>query len=226
MNAELWHLVTTVGQRARALLEEQMGAEYAAHELTITTLGPPVLGPQALDRLRAALRATLDEARTALLRRFSEQEAGMVLLPLTISADEAVTRRLARADQLRWPLLQKEIFDIQNGGEVFFTFTEECLQRRETPAFVCAVIYYLLADGFVGRFAGDPARIERVKGQLAERIPLPELPKVKARRRRDLGPAELLASSAPRPVPAPVFYLLAIVSALLLLGLLVALSNL
>ena len=72
----------------------------------------------------------------------------------------------------RWEPLQGELYDIDNGGELFYSILEDCLRKEETPPVVFEVFYFCLNDGFLGMYQGDRKKIEEYEARLANRIPL------------------------------------------------------
>lgn len=218
MTLELWHIIVTATLDVRLLLDntlqaapDQEGDEKAA-----------VISPADQKRLREQLLGKLTDLRGSLRTLLSEKEAGMVLLPLVIHIDELVMSRLNRSGKSKWLLLQKELFDLSHGGEVFFDFANERLNKPDTPPILFAVLYFCLSDGFVGKFATEPAKIDQFKRLLVERIPLPPAaPKPEKRKRAK--EAEL---PAVRPVNPQWFYVVAIACVLGAVGLTALFTNL
>lgn len=218
MMLNVWHVIVSATLDVRRLLDRSLVPDKSqpAGEQTAG-------GPEAQRKLREELVEKLSELRASLKSLLSEKEIGMVLLPLVIHFDELVMRRLSLAEQSNWPLLQRDLFDLTHGGEVFFEFAAERMGKADTPAIVFEVLLFCLNDGFSGQFAADPERLDRFKRQLIEKIPLPALPTRPVRRRRDR------ASERP-PTVIPMnprwLYLSAILGALLTFGVTALLTNL
>ena len=121
-------------------------------------------------------------------------------------------------------LLQRELFDVHNGGELFYEFTAEKLQLPDTPPVLFQVLYFCLSDGFRGKYDAEPARIEQTKLVLVEKIALPATPATAARKRR--GRAEAEPAVVLPPAQARWFYLTALLSVLLIVGLTILFTNL
>lgn len=221
MTLDLWHIIVTTTLEVRLLLDNAL-----ATTLIGTAIGapPPPLSAAVRSRLRAELLAQLSELKTGLRSQLSEKEVGMVLLPLVIHIDELVMRRLTEDEQTLWPLLQRELFDLQNGGEVFYDFIQERLAMPSTPSLLFDVLYFCLSDGFCGKFAEEPARIEQYKRMLVEKIPQPALPPPPAKRRR--GKDEASPGAVVAPVRPGWFYLSALLGVALLIGITALLTNL
>ncbi len=221
MNLDLWHLIVTTTMEVRMLLDS------ALPERTSASLSPDTvetLSEAERNRLRSELLGKLGELRAQLRGQLSDKEAGMVLLPLCIHVDELVMRLFPPSEQAKWPLLQRELFDVLHGGQVFFDFVDERLHMPDTPQLVIDVLYFCLSDGFAGKFRDDPSRLEQYKRQLSERIPHPTLPQV-ARKRRAKEEAEL-QPAAPPPIRAVWLYVGAAAVILILFGLTALLTNL
>lgn len=175
MELKLWHTIVSACGEVRQMLDGKrpdVSPEAQASDATIiVSHSVGVKGS-----LRSEILAKLDELRGELSKVLSDREVFFVLLPLTIHYDELVLRRLPPNEQTAWPLLQRERFDINDGGDKFFSFAEERLANPDTPPLVFEVLYFCLSDGFIGRYAKDPARIAGYKSTLAARIPMPKTP--------------------------------------------------
>lgn len=127
-------------------------------------------GPD-LVALRAGIRERLQWLKSELAEVLTEHELHYVLLPLVIYIDELVTS-ITRGEASRWEPLQSELYDIENGGELFYSLMEDHLKKSDTHPFVFQVFYFCLSDGFVGMAERDLRKIEQAKAVLAARIPL------------------------------------------------------
>lgn len=127
-------------------------------------------GPD-LVALRAGIRERLQWLKSELSAVLSEHELHYVLLPLVIYIDELVTS-ITRGEASRWEPLQSELYDIENGGELFYALMDDHLKKSDTHPFVFQIFYFCLSDGFVGMAERDPRKIEQAKAILAARIPL------------------------------------------------------
>lgn len=221
MTLELWHIIVTATLDVRLLLENTLTLPGTAAKQDPDEQAAPI-SPAEQKRLREQLLGKLTDLRASLRTLLSEKEAGMVLLPLVIHIDELVMSRLDRSGKSKWLLLQKELFDLSYGGEVFFDFANERLNKPDTPPIVFAVLYFCLSDGFVGKFATEPAKIEQFKRLLVERIPLPPVVP-KSEKKKRAKEAEL---PAVRPVNPQWFYVVAVACVLVAVGLTALFTNL
>ena len=92
---------------------------------------------------RTELRAQLDRLRTKLSERLSERDSYLVLFPMVAHFDEWVQMRFLKGDQLSWPPLQRELFQIDDAGEIFFETLDDILLKPQTLPFVLEVFYFL-----------------------------------------------------------------------------------
>ena len=175
MELKLWHTIVSACGEVRQILDgkrpDVMSEAQASDATIIVSHSVSVKGS-----LRSEISAKLDELHGELSKVLSERERYFVLFPLTIHYDELVLRRLPPNEQSAWPLLQQERFKIDDGGDKFYSFAEERLANPDTPPLVFEVLYFCLSDGFIGRYASDPARIAGYKSTLAARIPMPKTP--------------------------------------------------
>ncbi|HEY6880035.1 MAG TPA: DotU family type IV/VI secretion system protein [Polyangiales bacterium] len=121
--------------------------------------------------LRASIRERLQWLKGELATVLTEHELHYVLLPLVIYIDELVTS-ITRGEASRWEPLQSELYDVENGGELFYGLMEDHLRKSDTHPFVFQIFYFCLSDGFVGMAERDPRKIEQSKAALTARIPL------------------------------------------------------
>lgn len=153
---------------------------------------------QSITELRRRLRAMLNPLRSELTTALGKSEAYELLLPLVIYCDELVLSRLAKPARPAWPLLQAELFQINDGGERFFQMVDERLQQA--PRLLLEVLYYCLGCGFLGRYVSEPAKVLPYKTQLAERLQLhaeenrPPTPYRRAERRARAAQADPVAA--------------------------------
>lgn len=137
-----------------------------------TEPGPPVL-PDELQRLRMEVRAQLVAAREGLEKSMSERDAYLVLFPVVVHLDELVQTLLQDNQRGVWPLLQRDLFDTDRGGELFYATLDEILEGTALPI-VVEVYAFCLRLGFRGKLLGDEegaaAVIQRVSARLADDI--------------------------------------------------------
>ncbi len=168
----------------RAARAEELARDLAFREIHAD-------GPDIVD-LRARLRKRLAWLKSKLGEVLTEHEVYYTLFPVVVYCDEMVAS-IAPGQTLRWEPLQGELYDIQNGGEMFYQILEERLRKEETPPIVFEVFFYCLSDGFVGMYEGDPRKVEEYKARLAARIPLRETDEATIDRRDKGKPVELAA---------------------------------
>lgn len=117
-------------------------------------------------RLRDGALARLEQLRTSLA--LSDAEAKQFLFPLTIYFDQLISEAAPGAFEERGSL-QRVLFDIDDGGEQFYVALERVLRERTVPL-LYELYYFLLKDGFLGRYeAHDPERAAYLRA-LGERI--------------------------------------------------------
>lgn len=148
-----------------------------ARELTLH--GAVSAGPD-LVALRSHLRQRLVELRATFAEVLTDHDVYYALFPVVVHVDELV-RISTRGEAARWEPLQGELYEIDNGGELFFKVADDKLRQQETHPFVFEVFYFCLADGFAGMYQGDRKRLDEYAMRLAERVPLRPTPPAAAR---------------------------------------------
>lgn len=127
---------------------------------------------------RSQLRSELDQLRTVLAERLSERDAYLVLFPMVAHFDELVQTRFLGGDKLSWPPLQRELFQIDDAGELFFETLDDILLKPQTLPFILEVFYFCLNDGFLGRYNRNAAKIIEYMERLRAKIPVEEVKEV------------------------------------------------
>ena len=193
-----WFLIEEVVSQVETLCETARQAEQEAERLRdeaidlpggkpLLTGGHHLVGPDdGADpvQLRAEIRELLVSLKAQLNEHLTEREVYYCLFPLTIHFDEMVLRSLDAKVQ-RWAPLQKELFNIDNGGELFFGAIDALLQRDETLPLIFEVFLFCLQNGFRGTYLSATSRLEEYKGRLKTRITKSDyIPGQRLRRRR------------------------------------------
>jgi type IV/VI secretion system ImpK/VasF family protein len=100
---------------------------------------------------------------------FRGHESNQALFPIVVYVDELVKLSTSGASN-RWEPLQSLIYNVDNGGELFFTILEERLEQQETNPLVLEIFYYCLAAGFTGAYQRDSKKLESFQSRLAGRF--------------------------------------------------------
>ncbi|MEN6375660.1 MAG: DotU family type IV/VI secretion system protein [Smithella sp.] len=120
--------------------------------------------------LRAELRNQLDFLKVALSDVHNERDTYMILFPIVAQIDEIIQNNILSPVDVSWPLLQKELFQIENAGEVFYEILEDLLNKPQTPTSIYEVYYFCLRYGFRGRYENNPAKIVDYINRLREKL--------------------------------------------------------
>ena len=170
MNREMWEFIVSINACLNPLREAD---------------SPDTIAIIDLVELRSKLRTQLEHLRGAITEQHSERDAYFVLFPLTAHCDELVKKIILDINQLEWPPLQQELYQVNDAGDLFYELLDNALKKPETLPLVYEVYYFCLHDGFWGRYGGNPDRIGDYMEKLRKHIVL-----------------QPIAASAPPP-PAP-----------------------
>jgi type IV/VI secretion system ImpK/VasF family protein len=140
-----------------------------------------------LVQMRDGMRRHLQDLKKELMKTLVEHDVHYVLMPITIYCDE-LARAVTRGAVDRWEPLQSELYNMQNGGERFYDLIEDRFKQEGTPPIVFEVFYFCLNDGFVGKFQGDPAKIQDYKDRLNINSRIPKMEKVSGGRKEAKAP--------------------------------------
>lgn len=181
MKLSLWNMIIALRLEISRLLERTLAVDSTRLGERMPTL---LVDPATLAKLNTELRNKLDALRDNLNRELLENETYLVMFPLVLLCDEMVMTRLNKEQQTSWPLLQSELFQINYGGDVFYDFVDERLEKPDTPPIVFEVLYFCLAAGFVGKFGESGGKVQRYRTLLSEQIVSSAMPLKERRRRR------------------------------------------
>ena len=125
--------------------------------------------------LRRNIRTRLDYLKAELGEFLTDREVYLVLFPLVVYFDEMVTFHFSPDVHMQWQFLQKELYGIQNGGEVFYETLDDLFRKPDTHPYIYQIYYYILNRGFKGKFVEEPVKIEEYKRLLQSKIPVPRV---------------------------------------------------
>lgn len=132
--------------------------------------GTEISDTEDLVRIRSEIRIQLDFLRASLAEQYAERDSYLILFPIVAQIDELVQTNFLTAMQTDWPLLQKELFQIDNAGESFYNILDDILIKPQTPLFVYEVYYFCLKYGFRGRYKDHPVKIKGYLKKLESRL--------------------------------------------------------
>lgn len=121
--------------------------------------------------LRELVRKRLIWLRGKFAEVLSDRDVYYAIFPLVVYFDELVQLG-TRGEAGRWEPLQSELYDIDNGGEHFFTILDVALRQQETNPLILEIFYFCLSDGFTGMHQNDGKKLDEYKQRLADRIPV------------------------------------------------------
>jgi type IV/VI secretion system ImpK/VasF family protein len=135
-----------------------------------TGVGVEVYSSDDIVNIRAELRTQLDFLKSTLTEQYSERDTYIILFAIVAQIDEVIQTNFLRAMNLSWPLLQKELFQIDNAGEVYYEILDDILPKPQTHAFIYEVYYFCLHYGFRGRYENNPVKITEYLKKLQARL--------------------------------------------------------
>lgn len=164
-----------------AMLEERLGAGAASSSGAGLAAGGALLTQRPAGALadvvvaREELRRLLGFLKARLADELTEREVYHLLFPLVIYTDELLNEA-TDGGVTRWEPLQGELYDVDNGGELFFSTVDMLLHKDDTHPLIFEVYYFCLSDGFLGEHHGHPGKIQEYRRRIAERIPVEASP--------------------------------------------------
>jgi len=169
MNLQVWQELVA-NHREMSELISAVTPEAAASDLDGMR---PLLANHAMETLHGQLRQALARASAKLGALLDGNELKQILFLLSIAVDEKVQRRLAPEEAPKWPLLQRALFDVHDGGDLFYDMMDDRFARTDTPEVVFEVCCFCLSDGFIGRHSRNRQLLEDYKQKVGSRITRP-----------------------------------------------------
>ncbi len=177
MKNKYWEAVHTVYTR----MEELCGKSLCSPDPAAKSegqQGPPPgaeddaasVGTETVVHIRSELRTQLDFLKATLAEQYSERDSYLVLFAVVAQIDEVIQTRFLRTMQTSWPLLQKELFQLDNAGEVFYEILDDILLKPQTSLFIKEVYYFCLRYGFRGRYQDNPVKLSEYLKKLEAQL--------------------------------------------------------
>jgi type IV/VI secretion system ImpK/VasF family protein len=209
MKNEQWNSVHEVFNQMEKLCEQlvltpEQGEEG---ENTAQAVAVPAYADNTiLVQVRAEIRKQLDLLRARLTDQFNERDIYFVLFPIVAHFDELIQINYLKEKYMEWPLLQQELFQVDDAGELFFETLDDILRKPQTNPFIFEIYYLCLSNGFRGKYADNQLRINEYLKQLREKISIQDL---------DYFQADEEETGKIKPIGSPVLYYAAAVVAVL-----------
>ena len=131
--------------------------------------GPVLADREDLARLRGELRKQLVALRAELGQMVTERECYLALFPIVLCLDEIIQTRYTSVE-MSWPLLQREFYQVDKGGELFYDTLDELLGGMQHSPLILEVFYFCLSIGFKGKYNGDEERIAAYMRKLRSKL--------------------------------------------------------
>lgn len=175
-----------VAKEMRTTMPGRLDRTATAFHMPISAVAPaapPAEDAQILDEhphgidlveVRSDVRSRIKELKRLLAASLSEREVHHVLFPVVVFSDEFFLKA-TMGGTAQWEPLQSELYEVENGGEMFYEKLDTLIMKDDTHPFVLEVYYFCLSDGFVGMYEDDQARIGQIKAKIAQRIPVPNV---------------------------------------------------
>lgn len=130
-----------------------------------------------LQELEKDMSAQLNALYTLFAQEMKEEDAKNTFFSIVVYFDEIVQLTLPIEYISYWQQnFQKEFFHIDIGGDRFYDRLLYILEKRNIVSFVYQVYYFCLNDGFKGKYADNPQKIEQYKKEIADVIPEIDIP--------------------------------------------------
>ena len=176
MKNKMWEAIYEIFKK----LEKVMNVEYQVVSVHKKKKGSMKVMKKGLETketitVRSEIRNKLKFLNANLREYLTEREVYLVLFPIVVYFDEQIQTKLFKDAYTKWPSLQKELFEIEDGGEKFYEIIDDILRKPQTIQFIYEIFYFCLQDGFQGKYAENPLKINEYKEKLKVKISLPKI---------------------------------------------------
>jgi type VI protein secretion system component VasF len=163
---QIWMLVRAAFERAGELFRDGERLRDAA-----ASADPPAAPPALYGKRRAALHEALSIADAALTAYVGARQRYQCLVALTAYVDERERVALGPLAE-RWalPALQRELIDIDDGGDRFWDELADAMSRRDVHGLVLEIFLLCVRSGFVGRLGDHRFNLDQTVAELTERV--------------------------------------------------------
>lgn len=201
MKNELWEAIHALFEKMEQLCGPMESESIPAkskgeEEVKAQTEEARPAGVESFDLVgvRAEIRKQLDILRVKLAEQLTERDCYLVVFPIVAYFDEHIKTCYLAEKQLSWPPLQKELFQIDEAGELFYETVDDLLRKPQTIPFIFEVYYFCLSQGFQGKYADNPVKISEYMKKLREKIPVVDLSSVQTAA-EETGQVKLVGSA-------------------------------
>lgn len=171
MKNQLWALIHQLFEDMSVLQKKAQGVVSVKSKGSMQILKRGIQTEEIIP-LRSEVRNKLNFLKAKLGENLTDREVYLVLFPIVIYFDEIVQSNIIEGQYMAWPPLQKELYQIDNGGEIFYELLEDILRKPETIPFIYEVFYFCLNDGFKGKYSDNALKVDEYKSKLHAKIPV------------------------------------------------------
>jgi len=168
MKNKQWESIQSAFEIMEKLCGQVEAAGHDSEESSAETRA--VDNSPALVNVRKNIRTHLDFLRSQLLEELHERDSYFVLFPIVALFDELVQVQFLDVNQAAWPPLQKELFQVDDAGDMFYETLDEILSKPQTLPIVYEVYYFCLNYGFKGRYNDNELKINEYMKKLKTKI--------------------------------------------------------
>lgn len=122
------------------------------------------------EHLRDELETSLYRVRDTFKQELTERQTYQLIFPIVVFFDEIIQ---VRYPEKSWELLQKNLFETDRGGALFYESLDELLDEN-APECIYQAYYFCLKLGFEGRLSGNAIKLDSYQERLKTRFALPE----------------------------------------------------
>jgi len=181
MKNEQWEAIHTIFEEMEQLcgdLKSPLNGKVSSLSTGTEDAGvPQKTGPEEkqnedIVRVRARIRTKLNFLQAKLAETLLERDCYLTIFPIVAYFDEYIQANYLNSSHRFWPSLQKELFQIDEGGELFYETLDDILRKPQTLPLIYEVFYFCLNHGFRGKYNDNPVKINEYLKKLREKIPI------------------------------------------------------
>jgi type VI protein secretion system component VasF len=122
-----------------------------------TLLPENISDADVIIEFRGNLRQMINSIEEICEEKYGTKTTYYILFPIVVYCDEIISRIFAE-NNISWPKMQKEIYNIEDGGEKIYELIDQLIEQPTFPEIVYQTNYIILKTDFKGKLIDESAQ--------------------------------------------------------------------
>lgn len=129
-----------------------------------------LITPDLIETAKSKISLLLDQLKSSLELKLGKEHSSLILFAIVAAVDEEMQGFNYNHLKVRWTPLQKDFYSAYTAGEVFFKTIDEILDNPSVPSMVYEVFYFILKNGFKGKYRDSKTQLTKYADLLRQKI--------------------------------------------------------